>query len=58
MEYGADRLFARYGCESMVDVHEILAEVGHRTGFSPWQDGRLENVTFADGIELPWLTNG
>jgi hypothetical protein len=49
---GADILTARYGCEGMAEVRRCLANEGKRLDFTPWAVGLLENVTFAEDIDL------
>ena len=48
----ADILIMRYGCEGMAEVRRCLANEGKRLDFTPWVVGLLENVTFAEDIDL------
>jgi hypothetical protein len=49
---GGDTIMMRYGCAGMADVRRCLADEGRRCDFVSWVVGLLDNVTFAEGVEL------
>jgi hypothetical protein len=47
-----DRLTMEYGCVDLADVRLCLADEGRRCNFVCWVVGLLDNVRFAEGVDL------
>jgi hypothetical protein len=51
MAFAEDVLTMHYGCEGMSDVRRCLADAGRRCDFLAWENGSLDQVTFAEGVD-------